>query len=235
MDKILAIIPARCGSKGFPHKNVALLSGQTLLELAIRVGLDCRIVDDVYVSTDCSRYEEIALKTGARSLGLRAEKFSGDKAKSVDVVIDMMYQLNRQYDYVVLLQPTSPIRQPQDIEKMISLLEAHHADACVSVYRVEEPHPYKMKKINSEGYVESFLEGTTSEVPRQSLPEAYALNGAIYIVKTEILLSENTFLPGKTIPYLMDTYINIDTESDFICLEAMYERKKIKIWGLEDA
>lgn len=229
--KVLAIVPARCGSKGFPNKNIAKIGDKTLLDLAVRVGLDCKSVDDVYVSTDCNEYENIALKVGAKSLGLRPEEFATDSAKSIDVVIDLINKLEKKYDYLVLLQPTSPIREPQDIENMINILKEKNADACVSVTQFEEPHPFKLKSIDSDGYVKSFIDGTTSEVPRQFLPKAYALNGAIYITKIETILNEKTFLPQKTMPYIMDTNINIDSEEDFIFLETMVQKKKVKVWG----
>jgi CMP-N,N'-diacetyllegionaminic acid synthase len=229
--RILGIIPARCGSKGFPNKNIKKIGDKTLLELAVKVGLDCKTVDDVYVSTDCNEYENIALNAGAKSLGLRPKKFATDGAKSIDVVIDLINRLEEKYDYLVLLQPTSPIREPKDIENMISLLKENNADACVSVTQFEEPHPYKLKSIDSDGYVKSFIEGSTSEVPRQSLPKVYALNGAIYVTKIETILKEKTFFPKKTVPYIMDTNINIDSEEDFIFLEAMVEKSKVNIWS----
>lgn len=229
--KVLAIVPARCGSKGFPNKNIAKIGDKTLLELAVKVGLDCQAIDDVYVSTDCKEYENIAVNAGAKSLGLRPEEFATDSAKSIDVVIDLINRLEDSYEYLVLLQPTSPIRKPKDIENMINLLKEKNADACVSVTQFEEPHPFKLKSIDNDGYVKSFIDGTTSEVPRQSLPKAYALNGAIYITKIETILNEKTFLPKKTVPYIMDTNINIDSEEDFIFLEAMVQKKKVKVWA----
>lgn len=228
--KVLAVIPARCGSKGFPNKNISKLGDKTLLELAVKVGLDCKSVDDVYVSTDCKEYESIAVKARAKSLGLRSEEFATDSAKSIDVVIDLINRLEDSYDYLVLLQPTSPIREPQDIENMINLLKEKDADACVSMTQFEEPHPFKLKNIDSDGYVKSFIDGTTSEVPRQSLPKAYALNGAIYVTNIKNILEEKTFLPKKTVSYIMNTNINIDSEEDFIFLEAMVQKKKVKVW-----
>jgi CMP-N-acetylneuraminic acid synthetase len=232
--KVLAIVPARCGSKGFPNKNIAKIGEKTLLELAISVGLDCKIIDDVYISTDCREYENIGLNAGAKSVGLRSKEFATDTAKSIDVVTNLVSKLEEKYDYLVLLQPTSPIREPKDIENMIKLIEENKSDACVSVTQFEEPHPYKLKSIDNKGYVKSFIEGTISEVPRQSLPEVYALNGCIYITKIENILNEKTFLPEKTIPYIMNTNINIDTEEDYIFLEAMIERKKVKVWRYND-
>lgn len=224
---ILAIVPARCGSKGFPHKNIAKIKGKTLLEWAIHIGIQTDIISDVYVSTDCKEYETIAKNAGAHSLGLRPEEFATDGAKSIDVVIDLIKKLDKSYDYLVLLQPTSPLRTPNDIKNMIEQIQLNDADACVSVSSIEEPHPYKLKSIDTNGYVKPFLEGTTSEVTRQSLPKVYALNGAIYITKINVILEQKTFLPPKTISYIMSENINIDSENDFIFLEAMIEKKKV--------
>ncbi len=231
--KVLAIVPARCGSKGFPSKNIAKIKGKTLLEFAVQVALDCKLVDDVYISTDCKKYEDLAIGAGANSLGLRPKALATDKAKSVDVVIDILNKLDeKSYDYVVLLQPTAPIREPKDIENMINLIEEKEADASVSLVELEEPHPYKLKSVNSQnGYVRSFIKDTTSEVDRQSLPKVYALNGALYVTKVKNILNEKTFLPKKTIPYIMNTNINIDNEEDFIFLQAMLDRKKVKLGG----
>ncbi len=230
---VVAIVPARCGSKGYPNKNIIKIKNKTLLELAIKVGLDCKRVDNLYISTDCKNYEDIALKSGAKSLGLRPRYLASDNAKSIDVVIDLIKRLESNYDYLVLLQPTSPIREPIDIENMMNLIEINNADASVSICHFEEPHPYKLKSISKDGYVKSFLNETTSEMPRQSLPRTYALNGALYVIKIQTLLKESTLLPIKTIPYIMDTNINIDSEQDFILLKAMIDASKIKIWGLD--
>jgi len=130
--KVLAIVPARCGSKGFPNKNIAKICNKTLLELAIQVGVECELVDDVYISTDCKEYEDIAIKAGAKSLGLREKYLASDTAKSINVVIDLINKLNKSYDYLVLLQPTSPIRTPQDIVSMLNVLQEKKS-RCYSI------------------------------------------------------------------------------------------------------
>ncbi len=227
--KVLAIIPARCDSKGFPNKNIAKLGGKTLLEIAIRVGLNCKFIDDVYISTDCKEYEKIAIEAGAKSLGLRAEEFATDTAKSIDVVIDLLESIEKEYDYVVLLQPTSPVRTINDIENALNQLVARDADASVSMCKFEEPHPFKLKSINSNGYVEPFLNNTTSEVARQSLPKVYALNGAIYVTKVDTILSEKTFFPEKTIPYVMGPGVNIDSELDYNFAKFLFNKELINL------
>lgn len=226
--KVLAVVPARCGSKGFPNKNIAEINGKTLIDYAVEVGRKCSLVDDVYISTDCEKYESIGINAGAKSLGLRSKELSSDNAKSIDVIIDLVNKLEKKYDYLVLLQPTSPIRSDQDISNMLNTIEKEDVAASVSVSIFEEPHPYKLKAIE-DGFIKSFIDGTTSEVPRQSLPKVYALNGALYVIKIDSLLKNNTFLPEKTIPYIMESNINIDSEEDFIFLEAMVKRGKISL------
>lgn len=222
--KTLAIIPARSGSKGVPDKNIAQVGEKTLLEIAVHTGLRSASVTSLYVSTDSKKYEDIAVKAGAKSLGLRKAELATDTAKTIDVVIDLINDLPERYDYIILLQPTSPIRTPDDIDTMLRNVIDNDADAAVSVSVLEEPHPYKLKAIDEQGYVKPFLEGTDSETPRQLLPKAYALNGAVYIVKTGTLLKERTFLPAKTLPYIMETHVNVDTLSDLTALRALHEQ-----------
>ena len=224
--KILAVVPARSGSKGFPNKNIAKVNGVTLLEIAINVAINCSLITDVYISTDSDEYMGIAERAGAKSKGLRKLHLANDEAKSVDVVIDLLESLDEPYEYLVLLQPTSPIREPSDIEKMLNKITSNQADACVSVSPFDEPHPYKLKSISKEGFLEAFMPGESSEVPRQSLPPVYALNGAIYVVSVDTLLRHKTFFPPRTLPYLMKTNINIDSEEDFIFLNAMEKANK---------
>jgi len=228
---IIAVVPARSGSKGISNKNIAKINGVTLLEIAINVGVNCSLITDVYISTDSDEYIDIAVRAGAKSKGLRKPYLSNDNAKTVDVVIDLLESIKGTYEYLVLLQPTSPIREPSDIKKMLKKITLNQADACVSVSTFDEPHPHKLKLISEEGFLEPFMTGKSSEVPRQSLPPVYALNGSIYMVRVEALLRHKTFFPSKTLPYVMKNNINIDSEEDLIFLKAMEKSDKIKIWS----
>ena len=224
---VIAVIPARSGSKGFKHKNIARINGKTLLEHAIRVGLNCPKINDVYVSTDSPEYEQKALDAGAQSLGLRPAYSAEDTTKITDVLFDLLKAIPKTYDFIVLLQPTSPVRTSQDIEKMIHLLIEKNASSCVSLSRIEEPHPYKLKIINEHGCVESFFQGSSSETPRQLLPDVYKLNGALYIVRYDQFMKCQTFFYPDTLPYIMPVSVNIDTEQDFILLEALVKKGRI--------
>jgi len=229
--KTIALIPARGGSKGFPHKNIARINGRTLIELAVKVGKDCHRIDEVYISTDSREYEKIACRAGAKSLGLRPPELSTDTAKSVDAVINFLKTLGQSPDALVLLQPTSPMRAPNDINQMLKKMETTGCKAMVSVEKIEEPHPHKLKKMSDKGWIEPFLSHTSSEIPRQMLPEVYKLNGAVYISRCSSILSEATFLPRETLPYIMGNSINIDSENDFDLIQGLIKLNKIKIYG----
>jgi len=228
--KVFAVVPARSGSKGFKNKNIARIGGLSLLELAINVGLGCNEIDSVYVSTDSKKYENIAKSFGAISLGLRPSILSNDRAKTIDVIIDLINKIKKDYDYLVLLQPSSPVREPRDIKKMFNILLSENADAIVSVVQIDEPHPHKLKIVDGRGFIAPFLENTTSEIPRQELPSALALNGAVYIVRVKKMLEQKTFLPKKTLPFLMKKNLNIDSEEDFEYLKYLVDNKKVKLF-----
>jgi CMP-N,N'-diacetyllegionaminic acid synthase len=229
--KNIALIPARSGSKGFKNKNIAKISGKTLIELAVKVGLDAKQVDDVFISTDSEQYEQIAKDAGAKSMGLRSEHLAGDKIKTIDVVLDFIQQFPEQIENLILLQPTSPIRTPEQIDNMLCQLTGSDNDGIVSVEKVDEPHPYKMKIINDKGFITEFVHGTSSEVPRQLLPDVFKLTGSIYINRIKSLENHKTFLPVKTIGYVTGKTINIDNEDDFILLESLHKRNRIVIYG----
>ena len=223
--KTIAIIPARSGSKGVINKNIRKLGNKTLIEYAVDVALSSGI-DDVYISTDSAEYEKIAIDKGAKSIGLRSKDLSGDNTKIVDVVIDLLDKLKLQkqeFNYVLLLQPTSPQRNKDEINQILQLIKNNQADAIVSLSKLEEPHPYKLKVIN-QGKVIPFINSSDSEVSRQNHPAVYRLTGAYYLIKKDILYKERTFLPVNTIPFITPNVVNIDTEDDLIYANYLYEK-----------
>lgn len=230
MNKLIAVIPARSGSKGLKDKNILPIGGLPLLTWGVSVCKKSSIVDEVYISTDSKKYETIATDAGARSLGLRSGDLASDKAKSVDVILDFLEKYNEDVEYLLLVQPTAPIRTEVDIENMVEIIEKNSAlNAVVSVSQFEEPHPYKLKQINSNGVLASFIEGKTSEIPRQQMPKAFMLNGAFYLIKVSALKEHKTFFPPNTAPYIMKAGVNIDTEEDFEYLKYLVSNKKVNL------
>lgn len=222
----IAIIPCRSGSKGFPGKNITKINDLTLIEYAVRVAKQTQSIDDVYVSTDSKEYEDIAISAGAKSLGLRPSHLATDGAKSMDVVLDFLKTLDKTFDHVVLLQPTSPMRSGREIEEMIRLLDNYNA--AVTVERVDEPHPYKMMVIEDHK-LKPFIRDAVAERPRQEMPAVYRLNGAIYCIRMKCLLAEKTFFPKDTYGYVTSRKINIDSEDDYLLLKELVRLNKINL------
>lgn len=215
----LAVIPARAGSKGIPNKNIHRVGGVSLLELAVRAGQQSELIDRLLVSTDSPEYERIALEAGAESLGLRPQALAGDRTTTFEVIAALLEQLP-ECSQVVLLQPTSPLRDGQLIDRTIRALEGH--PAAVTVCRLEEPHPYKLFRIEAEGSLTPFIEGARSDVPRQSLPPAYQLTGAVYAIRRDALLAQGRFVPPGTAAIESDHFINIDRPEDLVLLDYHY-------------
>ena len=164
---------------------------------------------------------------------MRSGHLSGDTVPTIDVVVDLLNRLEKKYEYLLLLQPTSPVRLPRHLDDILAILMEQDIDAVVSVEHMDEPHPEKVKKINSSGFLEPYIQGTSSEIPRQQLPKAFRLNGAIYAIEISTLIKEKTFLPRRTSAYQMPKGINIDSEEDFIYLKVLYEMGRLNIYGLD--
>ena len=210
----LAIVPARSGSKGFPHKNIAQINGTTLLEYAVKTGQACPLIDSVVVSSDSLSYLGIALRAGAMDCGVRPEALSGDSALTVDVLLELLERPEfSNVDTFVLLQPTSPIRTVGEVTRALKIC-IETGDSVVSVAKIEDPHPMKAKKI-VDNALNAFIEGASSELPRQSLEPAYELTGAIYACTRETLFKRKSLFSEITRPLVQDRFVNIDSERDF--------------------
>lgn len=195
----------------------------TLLEHAIDVGLKSDYVDDVYISTDSQQYLDIAMKYGANSYGLRSKRLSSDSALSIDVIKDFIKNISLGDDsIIVLLQPTSPIRTAEMVDSAVKKCQTT-MQSVVTVAKVDEPNPYKLKKIDENGNLKPFIEGASSELPRQQLPSVYQLTGAIYVSTVGNILKNNSLFSEETKTILMDDFSNIDDELDLEFLKFRYE------------
>jgi CMP-N,N'-diacetyllegionaminic acid synthase len=218
---ILAIIPARGGSKGIPNKNIVKLNGHPLIYYTIREALKVKQFQRVLVSTDSEKIKTVSKSCGLEVPFLRPEKFATDTTRTIDAVIDLLDTLRvdyeETYDYVCLLQPTSPLRVANDIESCINIVSEYGSGSVVSLCRIDEPHPVKMKQIKG-GLVSPLLEGTDSSIPRQELPEVYELNGAIYLTEVTTIYNRQSFFADNTRPFIMpaDRSVNINNYHDLI-------------------
>jgi CMP-N-acetylneuraminic acid synthetase len=221
-ERLTAIIPARGGSKAIPRKNLLRLEGETIVERAIRLAHQSARVERVLVTTDDPEIYELAKLADAAPPSLRPPHLATDLATTIDAVIHLIEDANVQDGYILLLQPTSPLRTAADLEALCKLYEATpEATAIVSVVRHDSPHPNKIVTIGG-GYVKSYL-GTNPSVPRQSLPVVHSINGAFYIVPRQVVVEQRTFLPERTLAFEMppERSVNLDSRIDLLLLEAL--------------
>ena len=217
----LAIIPARGGSKRLPRKNVLDLAGKPLIAWTIEAALGCPFLDEVMVTTDDLEIAEVARQHGANVPFLRPAALASDTATSFDAIkhaIDYYrYELGKEFDFVVLLQPTSPLRNAQNISAAIELLMQKNADAVISVCEVDHS-PLWMNTLPADHSMDNFLRDEVKNTRSQELAKNYRLNGAIYICKTSRLLEEKSlFISNNIFAFIMnkDNSVDIDDLSDF--------------------
>lgn len=222
--KILAVIPARGGSKGVSRKNIRDLAGKPLIAWTIEEAKKSKYIDRVILSSEDMEIIEVAKQYGCDVPFVRPIELAQDDTLGIEPVIHAIEQCPG-YDYVVLLQPTSPLRTVEDIDGCISYMFEKQADFCVSVTEPENS-PYWMYTLH-DGAMEPLISQKQTIMRRQDLFKVYALNGAVYIGRTENILREQTFLTAKTKGYIMPTInsLDIDTNLDFkICSILLKER-----------
>lgn len=211
--KVLALIPARGGSKGIPGKNIADLAGKPLIAWTIEAAKGCPGIDAIVLSTDDPAIASVAARFGCAVPFMRPPELATDESSSMDVVYHALEQLPG-FDVVVLLQPTSPLRASADIEMCLNLLK--NAPAVVSM-RPSQDHPYLTYQINDGGTLTPFVQPVPGKsLRRQDLPGAWCLNGAIYAADIDWLKEQGGFISSETAAYQMpsERSIDIDTPAD---------------------
>ena len=223
---VLAIVPARKGSKGLPGKNLRKLDGRHLVEWSIKQALDSATVSLVHVSTDCSVTADLAKSMGADAPYLRPSSLATDEATTFSVVefaLEHYASKSRTFDYVVLVEPTSPLRKKDDLDRAVTLLVESQAefDSLVTVGRVRD-HPSIVKRIHDSRVVpwDTNLKQPTR---RQDLEAAWFPFGVAYVAKTDVLLEEQTFYTKRCMGMPLERFqeYEIDDEFDFLCVETI--------------
>lgn len=222
-EKILAIIPARGGSKGLPGKNIRPLNGKPVIAWTIEAAHNATCLDRIILSSDCETIIHTAQTYGCEVPFVRAAKLAQDETPMMDVVFDAIHRCPG-YEWTVLLQVTSPLRQAEDIDNAIRYCIEYNAPSCVSVCKAQE-NPHWMYTLSPDNKMQTLIKENTS-TRRQDLPDFYSLNGAIYIARTDWLLHNHQFLSPETIAYVMpaERSIDIDTENDFLYLQLLLQR-----------
>ena len=231
--KILAIIPARGGSKSIPEKNLRMLCGKPMIAYTIEASLNCRQVDRTIVSTDSEEIKAISEKFGAKSIK-RPEELARDDSPIIDAAKHALKELKEKEKYspdaVLLLQPTSPLRNAEDLGKAVELFVQNNGKTVVSVSEAGKA-PYVSLTIENGLIKPLFSRDIFMNKRRQDLQEAFFVNGAIYLTKVESLLKHGNFFGESAIPYVSaaERSVDIDEESDFKiaeCLMQNAERQK---------
>lgn len=219
--KILALIPARGGSKRLPGKNIKPLGGVPLIGWSIKTALASRCFADVLVSTDDQEIADVAIQQGASVPWLRPMVLASDTATSVDVVVhalDQWEHSNGQLDAVMLLQPTSPLRTVDSIQRALRLFESKGGQHPVVSVGPAASHPNWCFRMTATGTMEPFLGWEGLEVRSQDLEPAWTLNGSIYVISPSQLRAKRSFLATDTFALQMsdpDESIDVDTLEDF--------------------
>lgn len=228
--KSIAVIPARSGSKGLKDKNIKLLNGKPLIWYSIRAAIMSNCFDEIMVSTDSEKYADIARNCGATVPFLRSERMSTDKASSWDTVqevLDNYRNIGREFDTVMLLQPTSPLRSSDDIKNAFSIYKEKEADSVVGVCEMDHS-PLWSNVLTENRCLDGFIRPEVKESSgRQSLPTYYRINGAIYLTKITDELGANLY-SNSGYAYIMprDKSIDIDTELDFKMAEFLLKMQE---------
>lgn len=225
MIKILTVIPARGGSKGLPGKNIKHLINKPLIAWSIEQGMGSKYVNEVIVSTDSEEIADIARQYGARVPFLRPSHLAQDTSSTKDVLIHLIEELEKKgefYDYLLLLEPTSPLRETSDIDASIEILvNTQGARSIVGVSRVEGQHPVFCITLTENGFLESKNQFATFR--RQDIDELYFYEGSIYLSEIQAYKESGTFYHEQTLGYRVPKWksFEIDDEVDFIIVEAL--------------
>ena len=234
-QKILAVVTARGGSKGLPGKNIKMLNGKPLIGWTLEQIKNSQFIDQAFVSTDNVVIAEVCEQFGVNVPSLRPAVLAEDDTSSMDVLeytIDLFEKQGKVFDYVMLLEPTSPLRKKGDLDNVIMLAgDNPEQDGVISVGEVCSEHPLIMKKIDEKGNIVPYVFHTKNVYQRQQFDKAYFPYGVAYLVKVSKFKEVHTIYTEKMLPYYIERWQNyeIDDIYDFICIENImkFERDKL--------
>lgn len=223
---VLALVPARGGSKGVPGKNLRVIKGKPLLIHTVQAALESEVVDAVYVSSDDAEILALSRLNGAVAL-TRPAAAASDTATATSVVLDFISQLPpklvEEDPFIVYLQPTSPLRTGAHIDGAFINMAARKGSTSLSVVPLRQS-PYKTFLLTEDGLLQSLFEETLSNANRQALPETYYPNGALYIFPLTDFMKTGGFPSNGSVPFIMSEKesIDIDSEDDIALLESLW-------------
>ena len=233
--RVLALVPARAGSKGLPLKNIRPLQGKPLLAWPIAAARASRHVDRVVVSTDSAEFAALAVAAGADAPFLRPAEFASDTAPSIAFIehaLDTLEAVGDRYDYLVLLEPTSPLTEAEDIDAALEALVAGEpaAASIVGVTALVSTHPAFAVRLDASGRLQPYAAASFGQMPRrQDTEPLFSLDGSLYISTVTALRRERGFCHAQTLPYVSPRWksFEVDDLVDFICIEAILANREL--------
>ena len=227
--KILAIIPARGGSKGIKLKNLRKINGKSLIKITAEIISKIKFIDRAVISTDNKKIALEAIKNNLTFYKYRPKYLSGDKIYDIEVIKFTLNEVekieNTNYDIVLMLHPTSPLRKKSDVEKSLKLLLKKNYDSVWTVSKTDSKfHPYKQLLVN-KGKLKYFSKKGSKIIYRQQLNQVYHRNSVAYVVKSKLLKKRKSIITNNTGAYLVkDNQISIDTMSDLSYANKLLKR-----------
>jgi len=228
---ILGVITARGGSKGIPGKNIKLLNGKPLIAYTIEVTKESKTITHLIVSTDSIEIAEISKRYGVDVPYIQPKELAKDDIGHLPVmqyaISFMEKKLNIVFDYAVILQPTSPLRIAEDIDKTVEKNIETGADSAVSLVEIEENHPIKIKKLEGDMVLPYCIPEEEGK-RRQDLPVAYKRNGSAYVIKRDVIMKKNKLFGDSTAGIIVpkERSVDIDTSFDWMKAEYLLKLKK---------
>jgi N-acylneuraminate cytidylyltransferase/CMP-N,N'-diacetyllegionaminic acid synthase len=227
---MIAIIPARGGSKGIPRKNIRDLAGKPLIVWTIETVLGCKNIEEAIVSTDDAEIADVARAYGGHVPFMRPKELSEDGSPAIDAYLytvdRLVHEGSKKLDAFAVFLPTSPLREVKDIESALAIFESRNADSVVSV--VQNLHPPEWaKRIEASGVLHEYFPDFKSNLNRQDYPHSFVPNGSIYVFKTTFLRSKRTYYSKNTYAYVMpkERSIDIDDEYDLALAEWLMAKR----------
>jgi len=233
--KILAVVTARGGSKGLPGKNIKEINGMPLIGWTLKQVQASQYVDEIFISTDSEEIAEVSRHCGVNVPSLRPAFLAKDTTPSIDVLfysIQMLESQGKNFDYVMLLEPTSPLRKKGDIDNIIKIAgDNPEKDGVISVGEVHGEHPMIVKKIDQKGVVVPYIRDEKRVYQRQQFDKAYFPYGVGYLIKISKLMEKHTIYTDNMLPYYIERWQNyeIDDIYDFVCIESIMRMEGDKI------
>lgn len=236
MANIVALVPARSGSKGVPNKNVRILGGHPLLAWTVMACKKVSTIRRVIISTDSTEYADVAKKYGAEAPFSRPNEISGDRSTDYEFIVhalDWLADHGEEPEYIIHMRPTTPLRDPKLIDKAVNdFIQAENASALRSVHEMSES-AYKTFEIASSGQLKKVGCETTeldsANNARQIFPKTYMANGYVDVLSTAFIRKTGLLHGSHVMPFITPVVIEVDTEDDFLNLEYQLTRNSENI------